>query len=127
MADNTRQNNTRYKNTSRDVDEQNQQVVKPLQFKPVKPPVPLQNLIGTTTAQCVQSLQIGNQDKDGKPILDSRQMRRMCRDLFRVNSMSRPPIKPKPIQELIKEDNPNIIDASMEKLKKPNIRNKKEI
>ena len=37
MADNTRQNNTRYKNTSRDVDNQNQQVVKPLPFKPPDP------------------------------------------------------------------------------------------
>ena len=131
MADNTRQNNTRYKNTSRDVDNQNQQVVKPLPFKPVKPPMPLQNLIGTTTGQCVQSLQIGNQDSYGNPILDSRQMRRMCRDLFRVNSISRPPIKPENVQELIKDekkDEPNIIDASKEKIEKSNIiRNTKEI
>ena len=131
MADNTRQNNTRYKNTSRDVDNQNQQVVKPLPFKPVKPPMPLQNLIGTNTAECSTRLQQGNLDPYGNPILDARQMRRLCRDLFRVNSISRPPIKPENVQELIKDekkDEPNIIDASKEKIEKSNIiRNTKEI
>ena len=98
MADSTRQNNTR-----RDVNNKNQQVVKPLPFKPVKSPMPLQNLIGITTGQCVQSLQVRNRDSDGNPILDSRQMRKMCRDLFKANSISRPPIKPE--KENLKKSN----------------------
>ena len=124
MADNTQQNRARSKNTSRDVDNQNQQIVKPLPFKPVKPPVPLQSLIGTTTGECSQRLQQGNLDPDGNPILSVRQMRRLCYEIFLANSMSRPPVKPENSQELIKDekkDEPNLLDASKEKIEKSNI------
>ena len=131
MADNTQQNRARSKNTSRDVDNQNQQIVKPLPFKPVKPPVPLQSLIGNTTGQCSEILQEVNQDSDGNPNLNARQMRRLCYDIFRANSISRPSIKPENLQELIKgekKDESNLLDASKEKIEKSNIiRNIEEI